>query len=54
MVATLQKRQGLQVACLEEIVWRNKWISDDDLTRLGELYSRPSYAAYIRGLVKSL
>ncbi|HCD1869368.1 TPA: glucose-1-phosphate thymidylyltransferase RfbA, partial [Enterobacter bugandensis] len=30
-VETVQKRQGMMIACLEEIAWRNGWLSDEDL-----------------------
>ena len=35
-VEVVETRQGVQVACLEEIAWRKGWISDDDMLRLAE------------------
>jgi glucose-1-phosphate thymidylyltransferase len=36
-IEVLEKRQGLKVSCLEEIAWRNKWISDDQLLEIAWL-----------------
>lgn len=35
-VETVQKRQGMMVACPEEIAWRNGWLTDDELYHLGK------------------
>ncbi len=35
-VETIEKRQGFKIACLEEIAWRNKWISDSELLSSAE------------------
>jgi len=35
-IATIQNRQGFYVACIEEIAWRNGWISSDQLRNLGQ------------------
>lgn len=49
-VATVERRQGLKVACLEEIAYRNGWISLDDLFRLAEDYGEGDYSRYLRTL----
>lgn len=50
-VATIQKRQGYYVACIEEIAWRNKWIDDQQLRTLGEQLSKTQYGQYILSLL---
>ncbi|MCQ2208905.1 MAG: glucose-1-phosphate thymidylyltransferase RfbA [Paludibacteraceae bacterium] len=51
-VETIQKRQGYYIACIEEIAWRNKWISDDQLKTLGENLSKTQYGQYILSLLE--
>jgi glucose-1-phosphate thymidylyltransferase len=51
-IATLQKRQGLQVCCPEEIAFRQGWISDSDLERLALPLSQNSYGDYLLKLLK--
>jgi glucose-1-phosphate thymidylyltransferase len=50
-VATIQKRQGFYIACIEEIAWRNGWISDDELLALGRQLEKTEYGRYIIDLV---
>ncbi|TNS48044.1 glucose-1-phosphate thymidylyltransferase RfbA, partial [Escherichia coli] len=42
-VETVQKRQGLMVACPEEIAWRNGWLSNNELHQRGALLSKNNY-----------
>ena len=49
-VETIQKRQGLYVACIEEIAWRNGWINNEQLKKLGEAMSKTEYGQYLLGL----
>ena len=51
-IEVLEKRQGLKISCLEEIAWRNKWISDDQLLELAEPMSKNEYGQYLQKLVK--
>lgn len=51
-VQTIEHRQGLKVACLEEIGWRNGWLSDDRLKKQGELLKKTQYGQYILNLLK--
>ncbi|MBR8299997.1 glucose-1-phosphate thymidylyltransferase RfbA [Burkholderia dolosa] len=51
-IATLQKRQGLMVACPEEIAFRNKWISSDELSQLANELSKNEYGRYLSRLLK--
>lgn len=50
-VATLQKRQGLYVACIEEIAYRNGWIGKGDLLRIAEGIKTP-YGDYLRQIAE--
>lgn len=51
-VETIQNRQGLYIACIEEIASRNKWISDVQLKQLGEDLDKTSYGKYILSLLE--
>jgi glucose-1-phosphate thymidylyltransferase len=51
-IATLQKRQGLQVACLEEIAYRQGWISAGHLAALAESLKKNAYGQYLLGLLR--
>jgi glucose-1-phosphate thymidylyltransferase, short form len=51
-IATLEHRQGLKIACPEEIAWRNGWISSEQLEALGTPLSKNGYGRYILGLLK--
>jgi glucose-1-phosphate thymidylyltransferase len=51
-IATLQKRQGLQVACPEEIAYAQKWISADQLERLAQPFVKTNYGQYLLNLIK--
>ena len=46
-VATIQNRQGMYVSCIEEIAWRNGWISTQQLKALGEQLSKTAYGQYL-------
>lgn len=50
-VQTIEARQGLKVACLEEIAWRKKWISDEELEEAGKFYSKTDYGQYLLRLL---
>jgi glucose-1-phosphate thymidylyltransferase len=51
-IATIQHRQGLKVACLEEVAWRMGFITDAQVVELARRYSG-EYSAYIEGLVSA-
>ncbi|MDP2808970.1 MAG: glucose-1-phosphate thymidylyltransferase RfbA [Rhodocyclaceae bacterium] len=51
-IGTLEKRQGLKVACPEEIAWRQGWITDADLERLAQPLAKSGYGAYLHGLLR--
>ena len=52
-VEVVESRQGVQIACLEEIAWRKGWISDNDMLRLAEPMKRNAYGQYMINLVKN-
>jgi len=49
-VATLERRQGMKIACPEEIAWRSGFIGDEDLDRAISKLGKGEYAAYLRRL----
>ena len=51
-IATLQKRQGLQVACPEEIAYRQGWIGAAELQKLAAPLSKNGYGQYLLNLLK--
>ncbi|TVR18161.1 MAG: glucose-1-phosphate thymidylyltransferase [Balneolaceae bacterium] len=50
-VEIIERRQGLKIACLEEIAWRKGWISDEDILRMGEALKKNGYGEYLKGLL---
>lgn len=50
-VSVLETRQGLKIACLEEIAWRMKWIDDAQVRKLAEPMKNNSYGQYLLDLV---
>jgi glucose-1-phosphate thymidylyltransferase len=53
-IATLQKRQGLMVACPEEIAYRQGWISAEDVQKVAAQLSKNSYGQYLRKILNEL
>jgi glucose-1-phosphate thymidylyltransferase len=51
-IATLEHRQGLKIACLEEIAWRLQWIDSEQLQRLAQPLSKNGYGQYLLRLLK--
>lgn len=52
-VATIQNRQGFYVSCIEEIAWRNGWISTEQLHKLGKQLDKTEYGRYLLELAKT-
>ncbi|ELA8131509.1 TPA: glucose-1-phosphate thymidylyltransferase RfbA [Vibrio parahaemolyticus] len=52
-VETIENVQGLKIACLEEIAWRNGWLTDDEVIRLAEKMQKNSYGQYLISLVNN-
>ncbi|KEX92081.1 glucose-1-phosphate thymidylyltransferase [Pseudomonas putida] len=52
-IATLERRQGLKVACPEEIAFRQKWIDADQLQRLAAPLAKNGYGQYLNRLLQA-
>jgi len=51
-IATLERRQGLKIACLEEIAWRNGFITAEQFEKLAQPLSKNGYGQYMLRLLK--
>jgi glucose-1-phosphate thymidylyltransferase len=51
-IQTIEHRQGLKVACPEEIAWHQGWIDSDDLARLAEPLHKNGYGKYLLNLLQ--
>ena len=51
-IATLEQRQGLKIACPEEIAWRQGWIDATRLEQLAQPLSKNGYGQYLKRLLK--
>jgi len=51
-IATIERRQGLKVACLEEIAFRKRWIGPEHLEKLAQPMLKNPYGQYLIGLLK--
>jgi glucose-1-phosphate thymidylyltransferase len=51
-VATVEARQGLKIACPEEIAWRQNWIDNAQLKRLAAKFAGNSYGRYLLELLE--
>lgn len=49
-IASIERRQGLKIGCIEEIAWRNRWIDDAQLHRLAAVMPACEYRDYISAL----
>jgi len=52
-VQTIENRQGLKIACIEEIVWREGWIDNEGLERAASKLGKSTYGEYLRHLIQS-
>jgi glucose-1-phosphate thymidylyltransferase len=50
-IKSIEERQGQKVGCIEEISWRNKWITDKDLKTKAEKYQNNEYGSYLNSLL---
>ena len=50
-VSTIEKRQGLKIACLEEIAFRNKWITKSSIMKSIKFYGNCDYSNYLKKLI---
>lgn len=51
-IATIEKRQGLKVACPEEIAWRQGWVDDGKLELIAMSYAKTGYGQYLLRLLR--
>ena len=51
-VSTIENRQGLKIACLEEIAFSNGWINKKQIMSAIKFYGKCNYSNYLRNLVK--
>ena len=50
-VATIEKRQGYKIACIEEIAWNNRWITSEKVLEISYNYSKNNYGKYLFDLI---
>jgi glucose-1-phosphate thymidylyltransferase len=51
-VNTIERRQGLKIACIEEIAFRNKWINKTNILKSIRFYGKCDYSNYLKKLIK--
>lgn len=52
-VQTIEKRQGLQISCPEEIAYKNGWITAEELSKLADKYMKTDYGKYLKDLAEN-
>ena len=50
-IQIVEARQGLKISCLEEVAWRNGWLSDDELLQRAEEYKSSPFSQYLKSLL---
>lgn len=51
-VETIEKRQGFKIACLEEIAYKQKWLTEEQIYNIANEYKKNSYGQYLLKLIK--
>ncbi|MBM4210783.1 MAG: glucose-1-phosphate thymidylyltransferase, partial [Gammaproteobacteria bacterium] len=51
-ISNVEKRQGLKIACLEEIAFRNKWINKKSISDSIKFYGNCEYSTYLKKIIK--
>ena len=52
-VSAIENRQGLKIACLEEIAFNKKWIDQKKIFKQINFYGKCEYSSYLRKLLKT-
>jgi glucose-1-phosphate thymidylyltransferase len=52
-VRVIEDRQGFKIGCIEEIAWRNGWISTAELSSIAQPLEKSGYGTYLKRLVRS-
>ena len=52
-VEAIESRQGLQIACLEEIAYQNEWITAEEMSSAAEEMGKSEYGQYLKKLVEN-
>jgi glucose-1-phosphate thymidylyltransferase len=52
-VRVIEQRQGFKIGCIEEIAWRNKWITDEQLSSIAKPLQKSGYGDYLLNLLES-
>lgn len=50
-IRVIEERQGIKIACLEEVAWKKGWITDSNLMDLAEDYGASPYSSYLKSLL---
>jgi glucose-1-phosphate thymidylyltransferase len=50
-IQIVEARQGLKISCLEEVAWRNGWLSDNELLQRAEEYKSSPFSQYLKNLL---
>lgn len=53
-VRVIEDRQGFKIGCIEEIAWRNQWISSEQLLRLAKSLEKSGYGEYLHSLIQEV
>lgn len=51
-VEAIEKRQGLQIACLEEIAYNNEWIDDEQVLEAAKDMGKSEYGKYLKSIIE--
>jgi glucose-1-phosphate thymidylyltransferase len=50
-VSVVEERQGLKIGCIEEVAWRQGWLTDTELQTIAEPLAKSGYGSYLLGLL---